>query len=192
MSSSNCCFLTSIQVSQEAGKVVWYFHFFKNFPQFVVIHSQKLSHSQWSRSRCFLLEFLCSIYDPTNVGNLISGSSSFSKPSLYIWMFSVHILLKSSWKDFDHNLISMWNEHSCTIFWTYFDIALLWNENWSFPVLWALLHFPNLLHIECSTLTASSFRILGSSAGIPSPPLTLPIVMLPMACLTTHSQDVWL
>ena len=61
------------------------------------------------------LEFLCFLYDPTNVGNLISGSSAFSKLSLYIWEFSIHILLKSRLKDFEHNLTSMQNEHNCMI-----------------------------------------------------------------------------
>ena len=61
------------------------------------------------------LRFPCFLYDPTNVGNLVSGSSAFSKPTLYIWNFSVHLLLKPSLKDFEHNLNSMWNEHSCTV-----------------------------------------------------------------------------
>ena len=69
----------------------------------------------------------------------------------------------------------MWNEHNCLIAWTFFGIALLWdwNGNWSFPVLWPLLSFPNCWHIECSAWTASSFRIWNSSAGIPSLPLAL-------------------
>ena len=79
-----------------------------------------------------------------NVGSLISASSSFSKPCLYIWMFSVHVLLKPSLKDFEHNLASMWNECNCAVVWTFFGIALTWdrNENWPFPVLWPLLSFP--------------------------------------------------
>ena len=111
MSSSNCCFLTCIQVSQEAGKVVWYFHPFKNFPQFVVIHTVK-GFSIVNEAVVFL-DFPSFLYDPTNVGNLISDSSAFSKPSLYIWKFSVHILLKPSLKDFECNLTSMQNECSC-------------------------------------------------------------------------------
>ena len=72
--------------------------------------------------------------------------SAFSKSSLYIWKFSVHVLLKPSWKDFEHYLASMWNECSKVI-WTSFGIAFLWdwNEDWPFPVLWPLLSFPNLL-----------------------------------------------
>ena len=61
------------------------------------------------------LEFPCFFYDPTDVGNLIYGSSAFSKSSLYIWKFSVHVLLKPSLKDFEHYLAGMWNECNCTI-----------------------------------------------------------------------------
>ena len=109
-------------------------------------HSQRLSHSQWSISRLFL-EFSCFFCDPADVGNLISGSSAVSKSSLYIWKFWVHVLLKPSLKDFEHNLASMWKECNCMVIWTFFGIAFLWdwNENWPFPVLWSLLSFPNLL-----------------------------------------------
>ena len=87
------------------------------------------------------------ITSPTDVGNLIPASSAFSKSSLYIWKFSVHVLLKPSLKNFEHNLTSMWNEHSRTVVWTFFGIGLLWdwNENWPFLVLWPLLSFPNSL-----------------------------------------------
>ena len=84
------------------------------------------------------LEFSCFFYDPVDVGNLISGSSAFSEFSLYIWKSLVHILLKSSFKYFEHYLASMWNECNCVVVWTFFGFALLWgwNENWPFPVLW--------------------------------------------------------
>ena len=123
------------------------------------------------------------------IWSLVPLSASL-KPSIYIWKFSVHILLKPSLKDFDHNLTSMWNERSCTVVWTVFGIVLLWdwNENWPFPVLWPLLSFLNLLAIECSTLTASYFRIWNSSVGILSLPLALLVVMLPKARLTSHSR----
>ena len=88
MSSSNCCFLTYIQISQEAGKEVSYSPLFKNC-KFVVIHTVK-DFSQWSRSRCFSGIFLLFFYDPTDAGNLISGSFAFSKSSLNIWKFLVH------------------------------------------------------------------------------------------------------
>ena len=89
MSSSNCGFLTCIQISQEAGKVVWYFYIFKNFPQFVVIHIVKGFSVVNEAEVDVFLEFSYFFYDPTDVGNLISGSSAFSKSSLNIWKFSV-------------------------------------------------------------------------------------------------------
>ena len=125
MSSSNCCFLTCIQITQETGKVVWYTHLFKNFPQFVVIHTVK-GFSVVSEAQVgVFLEYPCSFHDPTVVCNLISGSSSFSKSSLYIWNFSVRVLLKPSLKDFEHYLATKWNEHSCTVVWTFFGIPFL-------------------------------------------------------------------
>ena len=147
MSGSNCCFLTCIQVSQEAGQVVWYSHLFQKCPQFVVIHTVKGFSIVNKAEIDVLLEFCSFFYDPTDAGNLIFGSSAFPKSSLYIWKFLVHILLKPSLKDFKHYLASMWNECNRAIVWTFFGIALLWdwNENWPFPVLWPLLSFPNLL-----------------------------------------------
>ena len=92
------------------------------------------------------LEFPCFLYDPMGVDDLISGSSAFSKSSLYIWKFSVHILLKPSLKAFECNLNSMWNEHNCLVIWHSLKLPLWdWNENWPFPVLWPLLSFSNLL-----------------------------------------------
>ena len=87
--------------------MVWYSHLLKNFPQFVAIHKVKSFSVVDEAEIDVFLEFLCSLYDPTNVGSLISGSSAFSKSSLYIWNFSVHILLMPSLKDFEHNLASM-------------------------------------------------------------------------------------
>ena len=104
MYSSNCCFLTHIQVSQETGKVVWYSHLFKNFPQFVVIHTLKGFSIVNEAEVDVFQEFPGFLCDSANVGNLVSGSSAFSKPSLYIWKFSVHVLLKPSLKDFEHKL----------------------------------------------------------------------------------------
>ena len=82
-----------------------------------------------------------------DVGNLISGSSAFSKTSLYIREFTVHVLLKPALENFEHYLNSMWDECNCAVVWAFFGIAFLWNwnENWTFPVLWPLLSFPNLL-----------------------------------------------
>ena len=129
MSGSNCCFLPCIQVSQEAGKVVWYFHLFKNFPQFVVIHTVKGFSIANEAEVDVLLEFPCFFYDPTDVGNLISGSSAFSKTSLFIWKFLVHVLLKPSLKDLEHYLASMFSECNSTAIGTFFGIAFLWDWN---------------------------------------------------------------
>ena len=85
MSGSNYCFLTRMQVSQEAGKVVLYVHLFKNFPQFVVIHVVKGFSIVTEAEVDVFLEFSCFFSDPVDVSNLISGSSAFSKSSLNIW-----------------------------------------------------------------------------------------------------------
>ena len=107
MSSFNCCFLTYIQISQKAGQVVWYSHLFKNFPQFVVIHTIK---GFGIINKTKIDEFLvlsCFYDDPVDVGNLISCSSAFSKPNLNIWKFLVHIWLKPSLENFKHYFVSM-------------------------------------------------------------------------------------
>ena len=98
-------FLDLHQVSQETGKVVWYSHLFKNFPQFVVIHTVK-GFSIVNEADVFL-KFSVVFCDPRSVGNLISGSSAFSKSSLELWKLSIHVLLKRSLKDFEHYLASM-------------------------------------------------------------------------------------
>ena len=81
MSSFNCCFLTCIQISQEAGHMVWYSHLFQNFPQFV-IHTVKGFGIVNKAQIDVFLELSCFVHDPADVGNLISGSSAFSKTSL--------------------------------------------------------------------------------------------------------------
>ena len=93
------------------------------------------------------LEISCFFDDPTDIGNLISGSSPFSKTSLNIWRFAVHILLEPGLENFEHYLTSMWDECKCVVVWAFFGIAFLrdWDENWPFLVLWPLLSFPNLL-----------------------------------------------
>ena len=107
MSGSNCCFLTFIKVSQEGGKVVWYSLLLKNFPQFVVIHTVK-SFSVVNEADIYVfLEFSCFFYDPTDVGNLISGSPDFSNSNLYIWKFSIHVLLKPDLENFEHYFTSV-------------------------------------------------------------------------------------
>ena len=125
-----------------------------------------------------------------DVGNLISDSSAFSKSSLNIWKFTVHVLLKPGLDNFEHYFASVWDECHCAVVWSFFGIAFLrigmktdlfqsCGHCWVFQICW---------RIECSTFTASSFRIWDSSTGIPPPPLTLFTVMLPKAHLTLHSR----
>ena len=113
----------------------------------------------------FFLELSCFFDDPEDVGNLISGSSAFSKITSNIWKFKVHILLKHGLENFEHCFTSVWDTYNCVVVWAFFGIAFLrdWNENWPFPVLWPLLSFPNLLTYWCSTFTALSVRIWNSS-----------------------------
>ena len=142
------------------------------------------------------LELSCFFDDPVDVCNMISGSSAFSKSSLNIWRFSVHVLLKPSLENFEYYFASLWDECSCAVVWAFFGIAFLGlgfgigigmktdlfqscGYYWVFQICW---------HFECSTFTASSFRIWNHSAGIPSPSLVLFIVMLPKAHLTSHSR----
>ena len=97
-----------MQVSQEAGKVVWYSHLLKNFPQFIVIHTVKGFGLVNKAEIDVFLERSCFLHDPADIGNLISGSSAFSKTSLNIWKFSVHVLLKPNLENFEHDFASMW------------------------------------------------------------------------------------
>ena len=196
MSGSNCCFLTCIQISQEAGQVVWYSYLLKNFPQFVdfpggsdgksvclqyrrhgfnpwvgkiPLGKEMATHSSilvwkiswidggawWAivhvvTSQTWLsdftslhivkgfdivnkaevnvfLELSCFSVDPMDVGNLISGSSAFSKSSLNIWKFMVHVLLKPGLENFEHYFASVWDECNCAVVWTFFGIAFLWD-----------------------------------------------------------------
>ena len=137
ISDSNCCSLTCIQFSQESGKVIWYSHLFKNFPQFVVIHTVKGFSTVNATQVDVFLERLCFLHDPVNIGNFISSSSAFSKSSLCIWKFSVQVLLKPILENFEYYFLSMWNECNCVVVWIFFGIGLLWdwNENiFSSPV----------------------------------------------------------
>ena len=90
-----------MQISQEAGQVVWDSHLLKNFPQFVVIHIVKSFSIVHEAEVDSFFEFSCFFYDPMDVGSLISGSSAFSKSSFNIWKFSVHILLKPGLENFE-------------------------------------------------------------------------------------------
>ena len=147
MSNCNCCFLTCVQVSQEVGQVVWYSHLFQTFPQFIVVHTVKGFGIGNKAEIDAFLELSCFFYDLADVGNLISGSCAFSKTSLNIWKFTVHILLKPGLGNFEHYFAGMWDEHNCAVVWAFFGIAFLWDwkENWPFSILWPLLSFLNLL-----------------------------------------------
>ena len=188
MSCSNYCFLTCIQVSQDTSKVAWYSHLFKNSPQVVLIHTVK-ALSTVNEADVFL-KFPCSFYASTDVRNLISGSSAFSKPSLYIRKFSIYLQLKPSLKDVELYLASVWNECGCMIVGCSLaspfsgigmktDLFQSCGHCWVFQSYWYIL---------CSISTESSFRILNTSHVIPSPPLALAIVMLPKNQLTSHSR----
>ena len=136
------------------------------------------------------LELSCFFDDPADGGNLISGSSAFSKTSLNIWKFTVHILLKPGLENFEYYFASMWDECRCVVVLTFFpllffgigmktDLFRSCGHCWDFQICW---------HIECSSFIASSFRMWNSSTGIPPPPLGLLVVMLPKAQLTSHSS----
>ena len=133
MSSSNCCFLTCIQVSQEAGQVVWYSHLLENFSQFIVIHTLK-GFGIVNKADVFL-ELACFFDDPMDVGNLISGSSAFSKTSLNIWKFTVHVLLKfpyQGWK-----LCTLQWKCRGGFFFRDFNFIYFW-LSWIFLAVWGL------------------------------------------------------
>ena len=115
MSSSNCSFLTCIQISQEAGQVVWYSHLFQNFPQLVVIHTVKGFGIVNKAEVYIFLELPCFLYDPTNVGHLISGSFAFCESNLSIWMFLAHVLLKPALENFEHYFPNMCDECNCAV-----------------------------------------------------------------------------
>ena len=123
-----CFFLTCIQISQK----VWYLRW-SGIPislrifQFVVIHTVKGFGVINKAELDDFLEFSCFFYDPTDVGNLISSSSAFSKSSLNIWKFTVRVLLKSGLENFDHYFASVWDECSCEVVWTFLGVAFLWD-----------------------------------------------------------------
>ena len=141
--SSKCYFLTCIQISQEAGKAVWYSHLLKNFQVCCDPHSQGFGVVNEAEVDAFL-KFSCFSMIKRYVGKLNSGSSAFSKSSLNIWKFSVHVLLNPSLENFEHYFASVWNACSCVVVWAFFGIAFLrdWNENWPFPVLDNFFNLP--------------------------------------------------
>ena len=95
--------------------MVWYSHLFQNFPQFLVIHTVKGFGIVNKAEIDVFLEFSCFFDDPADVGNLISGSSAFSKTSFNIREFTVHLLLKSDLENFEHYFTSMQDECNCAV-----------------------------------------------------------------------------
>ena len=176
---------------QETGKVWLVFPLFKNFPQFVVTQTVKgFSVVNEAEKTFFFWNSLAFFNDPTNIDNLISGSSAFSKSSLYIWKFLVYVPLKPSLKECEHYLPSMLNKPHYMVVWTFSALPFFGNgmitdlfqscdHCWVFQICW---------YTEHSTLTISSFRIWNSSAGIPSPPPALFIVMLSKVHWTSYSR----
>ena len=160
MSSSNCCFLTCIQISQKTGHVVWYSHLFQNIPQFIVIHTVKGFGIVNKAEILVFLEFSCFFSDPLEVGSLISGSSAFYKSNLYIWKFLVSywelawMILSITLLTCEMGAIVRYFKHSLAL--PFFGIGLKTDlfqscgHCWVFQICW---------HIKCSTFTVSSFRI---------------------------------
>ena len=145
MSSSNYCFLTCIQVSQEAGTVVCYFHLFLRISQSAATHTVR--GTSVVNEADVLLELSGSLYDPVDAEGLISGSSILSKCRLVHLEALRSCAVKTQVGEFWALLASVWDECNCAVVWAFLSIALLGDrsENWPFPVLWPLLSFPNLL-----------------------------------------------
>ena len=148
LSFNSFSFLTSIQISQEAGQVVWYSHLFKNFPQFVVIHTIKgfgvVNKAEvdvfWNSLALSMIQQMLAIWSLVTLPFLNPAWTCGSSRFTYCWSLP-------GLENFEHYLTSMWDECNCVVVWTFVGIAFLWdwNENWPFPVLWPLLSFPNLL-----------------------------------------------
>ena len=131
ISSSTCGFLTCIQISQEAGQVIWHSHLFQNFPIYCDPHCQRLWHTQYGRSRCFSIILLLFRWSSRSLDHLmvqmvhlISGSFAFSKTSLKFLKFMVHILLKPGLENFEHYFTGVWDECTCGVVSAFFGIAL--------------------------------------------------------------------
>ena len=136
------------------------------------------------------LELSCCFNDPTDVSNLISSSSAFSRSSFNIWKFILHMILKPALENCEHYFASVWGECNCAVVWTFCGTAFLWdwNEHWAFPVLCPLLSFPYKLAYWVQHLHSIIFMIWNSSTGILSLPLALFVVILPKVHLTWHSR----
>ena len=129
MSISSCCSLTCIQISQEEGQVVWYSPLLKNSPQFIVIHTVNGFGIVNKTEIDDFVELSCFFDDLVDIGNLISGSSAFSKTSLNIRKLMVHILLKPGLENFEHYFTSVLDECNCAVVCAFFGIAFLWHWN---------------------------------------------------------------
>ena len=186
MSGANCCFLTCIQASQEGGQVVWYSHLFKNFPEFVVVHTVKgfgtaniaevdvfLEHSCFTMIYCML-----AIWSLVPLPFLNPAWTSGISRFMYCWSLAWRIL-SITLLACEMRAIMQYSEHSLTLLFLGIgmktDLFQLCGHCWVFQICW---------HIECSTFTASSYRIWNSSTGIPSPPLALFVAMISKAHLT--------
>ena len=133
MLGSNCCFLTCKQISQEAGQVVWYSHLLKNCLQFVVTHTVQ-GFCTVNKAVDVSLELSCFFNDPVWQCDC---SSAFSKHSLNIWKFTVHVLLKPGLENFEHYFTSMWDEciyGSLNILWHCLSLGLGYKLTFSSPV----------------------------------------------------------
>ena len=105
--------------------MVWYSHLFQKFPKFVVVHTIKGFGIVNKAEVDNFLGLPWVFCDPVDIGNLISGSSAFSKSNLNIWKFSVQVLLKPCLENFEHYFTSVWDECNCAVVWTFFGIAFL-------------------------------------------------------------------
>ena len=110
--------------------MIWYAHLFQNFPQFIVIHTVKGFGTVSKAKIDIFLELSCFFDDPADIGSLISDSSVFSKTSVNIWKFTVHVLLKPGLENFEHYFTSsVWDERNCVVVSAFFGIAFLWDWN---------------------------------------------------------------
>ena len=192
MSSSNCCFLTCMKISQEADQVIFNFKFLKSLWEFSTVycdpHSQRLWHVNKAEiDVCFffnslafsMIQWMLVICSLVPLPFLNPAWTSGSLLFMYSWSLA--------WRILSNYFASVWDECNCVVVWTLFgtwdgmktDLFQSCGHCCIFQICW---------HVECSTFTTSSFRIWNNSIGIPSPPLALFIVMLPKVHLTSYSR----
>ena len=140
--------------------MVWYSHLLKNFPQFIVIHTVKGFGIVNKAEVDVFLELSCFFDDRKYVGNLISGSSPFSKSSFKIWKFMVHVLLKPGLENFEQYFARIWDKCNCVVVWAFFGIAFLslgleWKLTFSSPV--ATAEFSKFVGILSAALLQHHF-----------------------------------